>query len=350
MSVTSQTSGSFSPSLFTLSQLAKLKPAFRYQGGDFKQWQSKLRPKVSELLGADRWDENRAPLAPKTLWRREHPLGVIEKIVFHSEEGADVTAFVCLPANAKPPYQFVICLQGHTTGAHWSIGVERDDNSKPMEVAGDRDFGIAAMKHGLAALCIEQRSFGERREQHQQQVADKGCHDAAMHGLMLGRPLAGQRVFDVDRGIDYLETRDDADISQLAITGNSGGGTITIFSAAILDRIKYAMPSCGFCTYRDSIMGIYHCADNYIPSLIRYAEAADVLGLAAPRPVIIVAGQTDPIFPIDGVKEAFEDLRRIYAAAGAEDRCRLIIGSEGHRYYADLAWPALLEEMKKDAP
>ena len=123
----------------------------------------------------------------RTLWKRRHPLGTIEKIVFTSEPYSDVMAYVCLPATVAPPYSFFVCLQGHSTGAHKSIAVDRDDNSVPIDVEGDRDFGLGCMERGVAALCIEQRSFGERREQHQERVATHGCHDATMHALMLGR-------------------------------------------------------------------------------------------------------------------------------------------------------------------
>ena len=227
------------------------------------EWQDRLRPKVRELVGLP--DGDRIPLNPFSIWKRDHPHGTIEKIVFSSEPGSDVVAFLCLPKDASPPYPFFICVQGHTTGMHHSIAVERDDNNVPMEVAGDREFGLQCMERGIGALCIEQRSFGERRELVQEQVSTHGCHDAAMHALMLGRTLIGERVFDVDRGLDYLATRDDVDWSRIGIMGNSGGGTISLFSAALLPRITHAMPSCYFNTFRDSIMSIYHCADNYVP-------------------------------------------------------------------------------------
>ncbi|NQT93084.1 MAG: prolyl oligopeptidase family serine peptidase, partial [Lentisphaerae bacterium] len=277
----------------------------------------------------------------------QHPLGTIEKLVFTSEPYADVPAYVCLPENAAPPYTFIICLQGHSTGMHNSIAVQRDDNTKPHNVEGDRDFGLSCMRRGIAALCIEQRSFGERREQKQQHVSIHGCHDATMHALMLGRTLIGERVYDVDRGIDYLASRGDADMQSIGVMGNSGGGTISLFSAALLPRVAFAMPSCYFCTFQDSIMSIYHCMDNYIPGLLRYADMADVMGLFAPKPVVLVAGKKDDIFPILATRRAFRDLRRIYNACGAGSRCHLVVGAEGHRFYADDAWPVMLKEIKK---
>jgi dienelactone hydrolase len=256
-----------------------------------------------------------------------------------------VVAYLCLPKNAAPPYTFMICLQGHSTGMHNSIAVEREDETRPLKVQGDRDFALSCMSRGIAALCIEQRSFGERREQKQKHVSPDGCHDATMQALMLGKTLIGERVYDVRRGIDYLASRGDAEMGRVGVMGNSGGGTIALFSAALLPRISFAMPSCYFCTFRDSIMSIHHCGDNYVPGLLKYADMSDVMGLFAPRPVVIVAGTQDTIFPIGATRKAFRDLKRIYRACGAEDHCHLVIGPEGHRFYAEEAWPVMLKEI-----
>ncbi|MDA0745263.1 MAG: prolyl oligopeptidase family serine peptidase [bacterium] len=335
-----------SPSLNHRHLMDNLPQQLAFNGGEVKPWQQKLRRKVRQLVGDMPTD--RVPLNAETLWKRNHPLGTIEKIIFTSEPYADVTAFVCLPKGVKPPYTFFLCLQGHSTGAHNSIAVHREDNSKPIEVAGDRNFGIGCMERGIAALCIEQRSFGERREQTQKKISTHGCHDATMHALMLGRTLLGERVYDVDRGIDYLQSRGDANMKRIGVMGNSGGGTISLFAAALLPRIAYAMPSCYFCTFRDSIMSIYHCADNYVPGLLKYAEMPDVMGLFAPKPVVLVAGKDDDIFPVAAVRKAFKHLKTIYAAAGVPDRCHLVIGNEGHRFYAKEAWPKMLKELSKN--
>lgn len=335
-----------SPSQYHRRLIDATVPALAWSGGDVRAWQRRLRKKVAELTGfADMAAAPRVPLNVRSLWRREHPLGTIERIAFTAEPGADVLAYVCLPKNASPPYTFFLCLQGHSTGMHNSIDIAREDDGLAARSEGDRDFGLECMRRGIAALCIEQRSFGERREKMQKSIAPNGCHDAAMQGILLGRTLIGQRVFDVDRGIDYLAQRGDVDMRRLGVMGNSGGGTVTLFAAALLPRVRIAMPSCYFCGFRESILSIYHCACNYVPRLYQYAEMGDVLGLFAPRPVIVVAGRQDSIFPLSGVRKQFAQLRRIYTAAGSSRRCQLVIGPEGHRFYADLAWPKALKEL-----
>jgi dienelactone hydrolase len=326
--------------------LSRTTPAMRFQEGlDVRAWQARLRRRLRRLLGD--MPRTRCPLNVRALWRRDHELGVIEKVAFTAEPHADAVAYVCLPRDVPPPYTFMICLQGHSTGMHNSIAVQREDETQPHKVAGDRDFGLGCMRRGIAALCIEQRPFGERREQLQEHVSTHGCHDATMHALMLGRTLIGERVYDVDRGIDYLATRGDADMRAVGVMGNSGGGTISLFAAALLPRISFAMPSCYFCTFAHSVMSVYHCADNYVPGLLKVAEMADIMGLFAPKPVVIVAGRNDDIFPIEGTRQAFADVKRIYGACGAGDRCHLVVGDGGHRFYADDAWPAMLGEIAR---
>lgn len=330
-----------SPSLNHQHVMKQMTQSLAYDGGDVKAWQRSLRRKLQQLIGMPQHDGK--PLKVRTLWKRETALGTIEKIAFTVEPKCDVLAYWCVPHEAQAPYTAMICLQGHSTGMHNSIGVEREDETISKEIEGDRDFAIGCMKRGVAALCIEQRSFGLRREQHQQAVSSHGCQDAVMHALMLGRTMAGERVFDVDRGIDYLASRGDVDMKRIGVMGNSGGGTVTIYAAALLPRVSFAMPSCSYCTYADSIMSIYHCADNYIPGILQYAESADVMGLFAPKPLVIVTGREDPIFPLPGVRKAFRDLQKIYDAAGAKGQCKLVIGEGGHRFYADDAWPQLLK-------
>ena len=336
-----------SPSVLHQHLVKHTKQAMAFRGGDVKPWQRRLRRKLAELTGYSRMPTERPPLNVRSLWTQRHPFGSIEKIAFTAEPHADVLAYVCIPKESRPPYTWMICLQGHSTGMHNSIGVDREDEMKRIKVEGDRDFALGCMERGIAALCIEQRSFGLRREQTQKQVAQAGCQDATMHALILGRTLLAERVFDVDRGIDYLLTRGDVETKRIGVMGNSGGGTISVFSAALLPRLAFAMPSCYFCTFRDSVMSIMHCVDNYVPNLFLHAEMSDVLGLFAPRPVVVVAGKTDPIFPVRAVRRAFRDLQRIYRAAGAPDRCRLVVGGEGHRFYAKLAWPKMLAQLRR---
>lgn len=336
---------SYSPSLYHRYLMDRTVQTLAFdRADDPEKWKIRLRQKLIDLTGYDGRSE-RVPLDVRSLWKRKHEYGTVEKIVFAGEPHADIPAYVCIPEEAEPPYVFFICLQGHSTGMHLEIAVDFDDESRSIKVEGDKDRAVSCMKRGIAALCIEQRSFGERSETVQKRRSDSKCHDATMQALMLGKTLVGERVFDVDRGIDYLMSRGDVDGNCIGVTGNSGGGTASVYAAALLDRVSFAMPSCSFGTYRDSKMVLCHCGCGYIPRIMQYAEMHDVLGLFAPRPVVIVAGREDPIVPLDSVERGFEKLKEIYRAFGAADRCHLVVGEGGHRFYADPAWKVMSREI-----
>ncbi len=331
-----------SPSIYHQALGARTEQALRYRGGDVLAWQRELRAKLVDLLGYRGERAARVPLDVRTLWRREHPLGLIEKIVFRAEPEVDVPAYVCLPQGVRPPYTWFICLQGHTTGMHNSIGLDYDE-ANPIESDGDRDFGLGCMARGVAALCLEQRSFGLRREFIQSQHLDYLCHQAAMNALLLGTSLLAERVFDVDRAIDYLLERGDADSARIGVMGNSGGGTTTLFAAALLPRVQAAMPACCFSTFQASIQAMFHCVCNYVPGLLPVAEMGDIAGLIAPRPLVVVSGAEDGIFPLVPARSEFARVQEIYRAIGAPGNCRHVVGAGGHRFYADDAWPAMLD-------
>lgn len=125
---------------------------------------------------------------------------------------------------------------------------------------------------------------------------------------MFGRTLIGERVWDIMKLIDYAQTRPEIATAQIMITGNSGGGTVALFAAAVEEWITVAVPSSYFCTFQDSLGSIRHCACNYVPNILELGEMADMVGLIAPRAFLAVNGRHDRIFPLDATKRAFDRL------------------------------------------
>ena len=77
-------------------------------------------------------------------------------------------------------------------------------------------------------------------------------------------------------------------------------------------------------------MAMDHCADNYVPAILRYAEAPDIAGLIAPRPLLIEHGIEDPIFPIQATRQAYQDLARVYALLNHADHLEADYHAGGH--------------------
>ncbi|HCQ04979.1 MAG TPA: hypothetical protein DIT99_31860, partial [Candidatus Latescibacteria bacterium] len=149
------------------------------------------------------------------------------------------------------------------------------------------------------AIAPTTRAFGETRTEKDKETNKvHSCQIQLRHGLLAGRTPIGERVWDMSRLIDWALANVEVNPDKIAMTGNSGGGTITVFAAACEPRISVAMPGCYFCTFEGSIGSINHCDCNYVPGILRFGEMYDVAGLIAPRPFNAIAGRDDPIFPI----------------------------------------------------
>jgi len=316
--------------------MESLKPSLRFKKGEnFKLHKENLRNKYLELLG-DMPDK--VPLNICVEWTKEYDTFTEKRFLFDVERYAKCPCHLWIPKNGQDKHPVVICIQGHSSGMHISMGRPIYDGDEEVCYGGDRDFARQIIENGYAALVIEQRALGERK--NNKMDGHITCPHTAMVALLLGRTLIGERVWDISRAIDALEFFSEIDISRVAVMGNSGGGTATYYAACFDDRIKIAMPSCSVCTYGDSITALRHCDCNYIPRAAKYFDMADLAALIAPRPLIIVAGKEDDNFLYCGVEKTYDIIKELYKEAGVPENCRLVTGEEGHRFYADIAWEA----------
>jgi len=312
-------------------------PLMKYDGSeDLCIWQKKAKAKLCELLGLPfkKCDDKFEIL------KTEKKDGYTQiDFEFQSEEGFFVPCGMLIPDGADGKLPVAICLQGHSTGMHISLGVPKFEND-PKSIAGGRDFAVRAVKEGFCAIAIDQRYMGATG---QSETGNPSClnDNTAMAALLLGRTAIGERVWDVSRLIDVIEAHltDYIDTEKIILMGNSGGGTATFYASCVDERIHLSIPSCAVCTYDDSIMAMYHCPCNFVPGIRKYFNMGDLGCLIAPRKLIVVCGKEDVIFPVDGVKKSFETIKKAYAAVGKEDICHLVIGDGGHQFYPDQAWP-----------
>lgn len=328
-------------------RVAEVSPSMRYDGKEnFKEWQTRARAKLAELLGMEKMVS--CDLNVNIEYEREEADFREFRFTFESEPGYFAPCHLLLPKNAKGKTPVMICLQGHSKGQHVSLGRTRFEGEVINEGARIRAFAVQSIQNGYAAATIDLRGMGEcgGNEEGPQ------CYLHTMANLTVGRTTIGERVWDVSRLIDVLTSTfaEHIDENKIYCTGNSGGGTATIYAAAMEERIVAAMPSCSFSDYDDSIIAMMHCTCNHIPHIREYFNMGDLSGLIAPRVFIPVAGEWDRIFPLPGVKGQFEITKKLFAAAGAPDACELVVGVlpkeyendpyEGHRYYPEQAWPA----------
>ena len=312
---------------------------------DYGTWKKEVQDKLYELLGMEEIEKNACPLQ-LTIEKDEKKDGYRQiRFVFESEQGAFVPCYLLIPDTGKDKYPVVITLQGHSSGFHNSIAEPK--NEKENEYAlGRGKFAVQAVQRGYIALAIEQRAMGERKTDRHD-FSPLMCSFPTLTAFLLGRTTIGERVWDVQRAIDLLSEFPQADTDKIVLTGNSWGGTATYYTACMEERIKIAVPSCAFCSYETSILDIFHCPCNYIPSAYKWFEMQDLACMIEPRNLAIVAGGEDGIFPINGVRAGFETVQKIYNTAGAKENCRLVVTEKGHWWCEDIVYNTIAEEAKK---
>ena len=312
---------------------------------EFNTWKERVRSKFIELVGIKNIEKNACPLNIQ-IESEEQKDGYKQiRFIFESECGAFVPCYLLIPDMGKEKYPVAITLQGHSTGFHNSVGIvkyERDESYQPRG-----QFAIQAVRNGFIALAIEQRGMGERRPNGDHQKMAQMCEYEAHIALLLGRTILGERIWDVSKAIDALSNFAQCDTEKIFITGNSGGGTMSFYATCYDTRIKFAVPSCAFCTYGDSIMNWYHCSCNFIPHAYEWFDMQDLSCLIAPRDLCIITGKEDEIFPLYGVKKGYETVAKVYEKAQVAGNCSLIETTKGHWWCVDIVWDTINKEVKK---
>ena len=328
------------PMIHNLELIKAIKPEYRYDGTKpFEEWQSEARAKLRELVCLDaieRAADNKFNLE----YKKEEDGYTEYRFTLSSEEGYHFPCVLRIPAGAKAPIPTFICLQGHSSGFHMSLGNPMFPGDEQGIKGGDRDFAVRANAEGYAAIAVEQRNFGECG--NDPKTGEPQCHVATMTNIITGRTTIAERIADISCVIDALEEHfTELDTDNIVLMGHSGGGTATYYTACLEPRIKLAVASCAVCTYKDSIAAMHHCVCNFIPNIAKYFDMGDLGGLIAPRKLIVVNGLEDNIFPKVGVDESYEIIEKLYEAAGVPDNCAHVPGNGGHRFYADPVWPII---------
>lgn len=317
-------------------------------------WQVNFRPKLREALGLDHIASDLKGYEPKAEQLEVLDMGdhVRENWYLWVEPTVPLPFYLLLPKGLRHgdralqegdrsgKLPLILAPHGHNH-PHIYAGIAYNEKEEAEMLSGERDIARqAAVEEGYIAIAPTTRAFGETRTESDKQANNThSCRHQLVHSMLVGRTPIGERVWDMSRLIDWALANLPVDAQRIAITGNSGGGTVSLFAAACETRIAVAVPSCYFCTFEGSIGTIRHCECNYVPGLMRLGEMYDVAGLIVPRPFCAIAGRDDSIFPIEHVKLAYERLKTIYTVAGVADKCELFIGQGGHRYYKAGAWP-----------
>ncbi|MBP1991000.1 alpha/beta hydrolase family protein [Paenibacillus eucommiae] len=320
----------WNPDAYLENLYGSVSPKYHFKAqskAEWQLWQNGLRQELVARLGG--FPEVPAALNPAILEETECEGYIRQRVAFTTYAGLIMPAYVLIPEEravkqgkeekqAKLPA--VVACHGHGYGSREIVGLEQDGSVQKGDPGYQKNFAVELVKRGFLVIAPELLGFGDRRMQAEFETNAHSCHTLSTYLLQMGQTMAGHRVYETIRALDYLQQREDVDPRRIGCMGISGGGLVASFVAAIDDRVSAAVVSGYVSTFKESILSIHHCVDNYVPGLNLQAEMPDIVSLIAPRALLIEAGTKDPIFPVTSAIAAADQIAETYRLLGAEEK------------------------------
>jgi dienelactone hydrolase len=291
------------------------------------------------------------PLAARVLDEAALATHTRRKLVFQSEPGEFIPAYLLLPKNARGRRPAVVC-------PHQTVQSGKDE---PAGLAGNPALHMAVhlVERGYVTFTYDAACFGERHN------AATGHYGEAIP-FYRRHPrwsMMGKMAWDLSRAVDYLQTLDAVDPARIGSIGHSHGGYTTLFAMALDGRIAAGVSSCGFDTFRyDGNTWRWSHATALMPRLGFYITSPYLrmgfyggvpdsetvqtpldlhfaLALIAPRPLFLTTSDEDAIFPNAGwsLRQALARLEPVYRLLGSGDRLGSYLFRGGHSFPPDAA-------------
>jgi predicted dienelactone hydrolase len=264
-------------------------------------WQQAVRARLWPLLKLEDLVAEGAAIAlqPVQLSSEKKDGYELREIEIDSTPTRRIKVLVARPVAGGTPCPAVVCIHGH--GGHRRIVYKADSLY--------RGFAAALAQRGYVTIA-----------------ADVGQHAV----YEANRTLMGERLWDLMRCVDYLESLPEVDRTRIGCGGLSLGGEMAMWLGGMDTRIA-ATASCGFLTTMDQ-MEHNHCLCWKFDGLRELVDFADVYALTAPRALLCQNGLQEPAsqFPVPLAAEALREAGLIYADYGQPQKAALVAHLEGH--------------------
>ncbi len=229
-------------------------------------------------------------LNPKLISQKEEKDWTKEKVEFIAPSGKEkMPAYLFLPKNIRPPYQVVLYWPGWA--ATWY------DSSEDFLEMGQVDFLI---KNGRAVMMPIYWGTYERKD-----LWNNDCRD----WKVCWKNNHLEVIKEVQKSIDYLETRADIDLNKIALYGLSWGAAEAPIAVAIDKRIDLAILALGGLRNGKRLDEVD--VFNYLPQI--------------KVPTLLINGRYDFMFPLKESIRPFFD----YLGTPVKDKS-LKLYNDGH--------------------
>ena len=256
------------------------------------------------------------------------------KISFNLTGYSRVCAYLLVP-DGKGPFPAVVLLHDH--GGHYTIGKEKmirpfaidkaildDADGWARNCYGGQYVGDYLAAHGYVVISVDALYWGERGRK---EGADGSKYaDVAGNFMMLGRSLSAFMNYEDIYTTDYLATFPEVDSKRIACMGFSMGGYRAWMLSALSDKIRAGAAICWVPTTDCQFSWEYGRERggfaNMLPGIRRYLDYPHIASIACPKPMFFLNGEHDGLFPVVGVKAAFEEMHKVWKEQSADERLK----------------------------
>lgn len=242
----------------------------------------------------------------------------VRYLVHFTSEGEDtVRAYLLVPNGVKPGERRPAVVVFHPT--------TRDTLREPVGLGqrSENAFALFLTQRGYITLspeCYIMKGEGPKRQAE------------ILRQRVPGWTGMGKMVWDASRCVDFLLTRPEVHGERIACLGHSLGAKEVLYAMAFDPRFAAGVFSeGGIGLHMSNWADVWYLTDK-IRSLIPEHDHHQLLALCAPRPFLVLAGDS-----ADGDLSWFyiKEARTVYALYGAADRIGLHNHRSGHRVPQD---------------
>lgn len=256
------------------------------------------------------------------------------RMTYEVEAGERIAAWLLIPKGPVPQEGWPAILAIHQHAGQFALG-----KSELVGLVGDPmyAYGRDLCLRGYLVLCPDLLCFEERRPSNDAQQTSRVLEGERYERfeftsrLLTGSCLQTKYLHDLSCAVDALVSLPEVNQERLGAIGHSLGGQETLWLTWYDPRIAAAVSSCGFGLFSTLLHhGINHNFAAYIPGMLDICDMDALVMDLAPRAFLLTAGESDPLFPIDGVRSIVEKAHRHFSQQGLSEHFQALLFPAGH--------------------
>ena len=338
-----------------LKRIQNGKAKYKYNtNNNFKQWQAEARKELSKIIGLDKISKELQGFKPSVIKIKEATIDdKYIRTLYHieTEPGIKVPFYRLVPKNRLPIDKLPLLLSPHghdLNGFHSYAGAYINKAHRDKIIGRKGNIAEQAVLKGIIVIAPATRGLAKETlvPDPKGRHGNRPCRAQLMHCLISGRTPTAERVWDMQKLLDWALEDTRIDQEKIIMTGNSGGGVLTAYTSALDERIKISLPSCSFTSITSTNGYIFHCDCCAIPSIKEWGDFNELGGLIAPRRLLIVHGIKDGLHNKIDVERTSNAIKAIYSDLKVNDRMSMTWGNSGHQFYPKIMWSFIEKALR----